>query len=118
MYQFPCHPSDMFDNTPRSLGNSTRNLRIDMIQMIARLSQTHSQEAIDMSVVIDTNANGFIIGMDTSRLNGVPRMCDSVITLGSLTSESWVTMCVSKYQPVNGVKAKSRKNRNEKRRTP
>lgn len=84
----------MFDYSPSTMSTSARTLRADMISMIAVLSQSHTQEALNSDVMIDFNTEGSIVGMDMSALSGTPCMCDSTKSLGSLTTQSWITMHV------------------------
>lgn len=93
-YRFPIHPADMFAQTPAEMEESTRTMRAQMLNMIAELSQKHSQQELDNMISIDVE-NGEIVGMDLSRLMGanMPSMClGEPVPLGHMTAQNWITM--------------------------
>jgi hypothetical protein len=94
-YKFPCHPADMFSKSPKALTQSTRNLRVYMINVIADLSQTFSQDEIDSKVFVDVDDSKQIIGLDVSQLvlGSDGSMCVGKPTrLGKMTVKNWTKM--------------------------
>ena len=99
-YEFPCHPADMFRNSPDDMTDDARTLRTHFIRYIAELSKKFSQNTLDQILLIDIDAQGQIIGMDMSGLYSQESdtMCvgQRCISLGDMTAEHWTTMKVSK----------------------
>lgn len=93
-YKFPCHPEDMFDNTPDHVSDESRMLRVQMITTIAELSQTYSQEDMDNNIIINLDSTNNIVGMDMSFLLFTDLEVNeaSPLTLGKLTQENWTNM--------------------------
>jgi hypothetical protein len=91
-YKFPCHPIDMF--AAQGVSVDGRSLRCMMIRQIVDLSQTHSQQTLDESVIIDVQ-DGEIVGMDTSFTLGLGfsfSISDSPVKLGQLSADNWMSM--------------------------
>jgi hypothetical protein len=97
-YMFPCHPAKMYEDTPSKMKNNTRMLRVEMITMIAQLSQQFSQEDLDTKIFVDIKNND-ITGLDMAELFGMSGMNLCVgnqrIPLGQLTATNWKTMRVN-----------------------
>ena len=94
MYKFPIHPRDMFNKSPKHMDVETRMMRTQMIQLIAELSESHTQEALDNNVYVDIE-NKHIIGMDMSCLmNADVDFCigDSKMKLKDVTAKMWTRM--------------------------
>jgi hypothetical protein len=91
-YQFPIHPAEMFKNN--NLSKDARILRTHMIQNIALLSQTHTQDTLDNKLYIDVE-DGEIVGFDISELT-MPgaNMCigQQRIPLKNMKAKNWKTM--------------------------
>jgi hypothetical protein len=96
-YKFPCHPKEMYDDSPPNLSNLSRLLRVQIIEMIANLSQSYTQEQLDTKLHVDVDEDNEIVGLDISELIGLPlNMCEGKrILLGTLTSDNWKTMKVT-----------------------
>jgi hypothetical protein len=92
-YQFPCHPSEMFQNSPY-LEDSAKLLRVHIIGVIAELSQAYSQKFINKKLYVDIDENNNIIGLDMSRLFNINcNMClGKRIKISKLKAENWITM--------------------------
>lgn len=95
-YKFPCHPVDMFQDTPKRMTKETRMLRVHLINQIADLSQQFPQNKLDDCILIDVE-RGSIVGMDMMGLMFPGNMCigDKQIRLGQMTSVNWKTMRVA-----------------------
>jgi hypothetical protein len=71
-----------------------------MIEMIANLSETHTQDTIDKSVVVELDDDRNIVAMNTSAMYpGFPNVLDDhgvvQVALGDLTAQAWCCMRVS-----------------------
>lgn len=97
-YRFPCHPEEMFRNSPK-LSDESRMLRINMIKQLAELSSHFPQEDLDTKVYADVEDDE-IVGFDMAELQGVPDMSQITcvgtrrIPLGQLSAAAWTTMRV------------------------
>ena len=86
----------MFRNSAPTLSQSARVLRVEAIEVIAKLSQDYSQEDIDSKMYADV-LDGEIVGYDVSELYGVPEMramCvgNKRVKLGDLSAQDWCSM--------------------------
>lgn len=93
-YQFPIHPSDMFSYS-KKMNETTRLLRVQMIENIVLLSQTYDQHTINNKVFVDVK-DGKIIGMDMSELT-IPKFGLNIcrgkrVSLQHMSSLNWKTM--------------------------
>lgn len=93
-YKFPCHPCEMFAESPLNMDSETKTLRVQIIKLIAELSEIFSQEDLDEKVYVDVDANNFIQGVDTSELIGLTfNMClGRRVPLKHLTDANWKNM--------------------------
>lgn len=93
-YRFPAHPADMFKQTPCNVPQVSRHLRAQMIEMIATVSAVYTQEQLDDNVFVDCDRSGGIIGLDLSKLFGLPFEQGRKIRLGDMTQHNWACMRV------------------------
>lgn len=96
-YKFPCHPKEMFDNSPSNMSDIVKNLRVQMISIIAELSSKYSQKELDNKLFVDIE-NGDIVGFDMSELMNISlTFSDNSqrVPLGKLTAKHWQTMRVT-----------------------
>lgn len=93
-YKFPCHPQDMMSNTPDRVDSSARMLRVQIINMIAQLSQKYNQQQINEKLFVDIDENQEIIGLDISKLSNmdIDFALGTLISVGDLTAEDWTNM--------------------------
>lgn len=94
-YKFPCYLSEIFAESPRTLSEDTKLLRVDMIREIAMLSHRYSDELMNNEILIDIE-DGEIINMNILQLTIKIQVNWSIgnkqIKLGEMTADNWKTM--------------------------
>lgn len=93
-YKFPCHPNEMFSNTPGNMTDEARLLRVQMIEMIVELSQKHSQKIINKKLYVDVDEENNIVGLDMSKILDInANFClGKRVSVGKLTARDWTYM--------------------------
>ncbi len=92
-YNFPCHPQEMFIASP-FLEEHAKLLRIQIVTMIAELSQTNNQKYINNNLFVDIDENNNIVGLDLSRLFNINVNCcvGERVSIGKLRAIDWINM--------------------------
>lgn len=99
-YRFPVHPREMFERSLPDMSEHARHLRVQLIQLLAELSQSFTQEDLDRKVVVDVQSDGDIVGLSLTSLFthlDLPDLCVGArqVPLGDLTADAWTAMRVT-----------------------
>jgi len=68
-YEFPLHPREMFENSPKNMKQTTKTMRVQIIKYISQFSQQFSSTELNEKLYLDVDKNNKIVGFDTHFFN-------------------------------------------------